>query len=1185
MSEGRRRSLRSSCAPLVESRAASGPVLVAARRAPDEQNQQSPARPFPMSSLAMALSFAGVQRKATTGGSDDPSEREADRMADAVMPGSPGSAAHATSGVSGAASAPGGLDPDTRRWMEKRFGADFGSVRLHTGPSASDAAQALSAHAFTLGSDISFGAGRYRPETPRGKRLLAHELAHVVQQRQAGRPMVQRQPAHSGERFGGGSSGGGGASASFDDPTAAPQSGRGPQGPDRASQQAGSRSASQADPNVVELKGKPLFSPSADLAAVIQSNPDGPTMVDVRFGTVAAGQIPIYYGSPPLPAGMPKLDLPPTGYQTPPAPERFPGWGIPLVHPAFPAHPAAVPMLWIEVHDSVVSGAMGWLTRAALAERPDEFKAAIPLAQLFGGLADFDDLKLTGLIIDSLSNGRLVFSADRLTFRSGTFTGTGRLNVVDEAYELDAGLDVPVTGLPAGARVPIATKTTGFIDTIHATKTWRFDHRIGTSGGHLSGTITATVGFGSLDVRGTGRYSNKNPRVSGSVTMVITSFDIAKENVRDHLGADAPVAIAPAGPGEQLAITGWGQLDFALNEWLSGTAEVILHPEGWVTARGELLPTVVIGLFKQRADERTLGSWNPPGIPVYGVPGVGDVRVDASATLSGYGWIGPGALHDLRATGLISNHPDIVNRFDVGGILSAPAVAGLRLAVDVGLSGKFLHVVEIVRASVRGTGEAELQLLAEAAALVGRRPSAAGPDAEYFLKGTLSAAAELLLRLKLGLHGRVALWEPKLHLADRVWSLGKGAAQADFEYVLGRKDRSSFSLDFGTIEFDASAFAAAVARGETLKDKDFTGKTPVETETTSDVAAGPHSPALPTPAAGGPPSGSPAQPIEHELTKSFSMRGEPHVLRLGVLGRPYLLMQSVDPTDLLNRVAGVRKQLKAAPPEASVLTAQLADLALIEAAAKQVLEAAGTVAAAAPAPPASVPGFTSLTMLLANYALRYQTTDLDSSAGATPGAPATPPAVQVRLVLPLEKALHAPLYQSLIKARRLENTPGQPRKTAQAGKWDRALRPGGGMEMDLSSWVGMENRGVPQARRLRPDWTWQSVKLDMQVDHRVEWQLLGTADRTWGDSMDNYELLDQPSNGRSGNAFKNEIIDERQRLADLTGDSSWLTKRIIFTVLVVPGGAPLGERWLSEQVQNGEHYRAFIQQERNGRRP
>jgi hypothetical protein len=314
------------------------------------------------------------------------------------------------------------------------------------------------------------------------------------------------------------------------------------------------------------------------------------------------------------------------------------------------------------------------------------------------------------------------------------------------------------------------------------------------------------------------------------------------------------------------------------------------------------------------------------------------------------------------------------------------------------------------------------------------------------------------------------------------------------------------------------------------------------------------------------------------------MREEPHVLRLGVLGRPYLLMQSVDPTDLLNRVAGVRKQLKEASPEASMLTAQLADLALIEAAAKQVLEAAGTVAAAAPAPPSSVPGFTSLATLLANYGARYQTTDLGTTAGGTPGAPAAPPAVQVRLVLPLEKKLHAPLYQSLIKDRHLENTPGQPRKTAQAKNWDEDLQPGGDMEMDLSSWVGLRDRGVPPARRLRPDWTWQRVGLDMQVDHRVEWQLLGTADRTnWGDRMDNYELLDQPSNGRSGNALKNEILAERQRLADLTGDSSWLTKRIIFTVLVVPGGAPLGERWLPEQVQNGEHYRAFIQHERNGR--
>ena len=71
----------------------------------------------------------------------------------------------------------------TQAQMEEAFSADFSAVRVHTGPAAQEFASILRAHALTTGSDIVFEAGAYRPGTPSGDRLLAHELAHVVQQR------------------------------------------------------------------------------------------------------------------------------------------------------------------------------------------------------------------------------------------------------------------------------------------------------------------------------------------------------------------------------------------------------------------------------------------------------------------------------------------------------------------------------------------------------------------------------------------------------------------------------------------------------------------------------------------------------------------------------------------------------------------------------------------------------------------------------------------------------------------------------------------------------------------------------------------------------------------------------------------------------------------------------------------
>jgi hypothetical protein len=77
------------------------------------------------------------------------------------------------------------LDRNTRSEMEGAFGQDFGDVRIHAGAGAGRLSSDLNALAFTSGKNVYFAPGQYAPETREGKRLLAHELAHVVQQRSA----------------------------------------------------------------------------------------------------------------------------------------------------------------------------------------------------------------------------------------------------------------------------------------------------------------------------------------------------------------------------------------------------------------------------------------------------------------------------------------------------------------------------------------------------------------------------------------------------------------------------------------------------------------------------------------------------------------------------------------------------------------------------------------------------------------------------------------------------------------------------------------------------------------------------------------------------------------------------------------------------------------------------------------
>ena len=164
--------------------------------------------------LRSALLRAGVQPRLEIGAVNDPLEREADAAAERVMrmpePPSPASGAGGEGKTniiqSKASPAPttteaspqlesslnslnsGGvpLDASSRAFFEPRFGQDFSQVRLHTDDNAAQMADSLSAKAFTLGNDIAFAANSYSVDTPAGKNLLGHELAHVVQQREMG---------------------------------------------------------------------------------------------------------------------------------------------------------------------------------------------------------------------------------------------------------------------------------------------------------------------------------------------------------------------------------------------------------------------------------------------------------------------------------------------------------------------------------------------------------------------------------------------------------------------------------------------------------------------------------------------------------------------------------------------------------------------------------------------------------------------------------------------------------------------------------------------------------------------------------------------------------------------------------------------------------------------------------------
>ena len=145
---------------------------------------------------------SGLQRKLAIGASHDPLELEADRVANQVMAAPAHSAVRGTppriqrfsgqaTGQTGTAPAsvdqvlasparP--LEPALRQDMEQRFGYDFSRVRVHSGAASENSARDVNAHAYTAGHDIVFGAGKFAPQSCEGRRLIAHELTHIVQQ-------------------------------------------------------------------------------------------------------------------------------------------------------------------------------------------------------------------------------------------------------------------------------------------------------------------------------------------------------------------------------------------------------------------------------------------------------------------------------------------------------------------------------------------------------------------------------------------------------------------------------------------------------------------------------------------------------------------------------------------------------------------------------------------------------------------------------------------------------------------------------------------------------------------------------------------------------------------------------------------------------------------------------------------
>jgi len=142
------------------------------RAGPAPQHKAAMGRPYGLNHVAIGPAEAGLEAQASRAANG--AIRGQRNLANTLTPAPAASVSIPSRGMP--------LPATQRAWLEPAFGADLGAVRLHDDTASAAAARAEHAHAFTAGRDIYFGDGCYQPHTEASRHLLAHEVAHVLQQ-------------------------------------------------------------------------------------------------------------------------------------------------------------------------------------------------------------------------------------------------------------------------------------------------------------------------------------------------------------------------------------------------------------------------------------------------------------------------------------------------------------------------------------------------------------------------------------------------------------------------------------------------------------------------------------------------------------------------------------------------------------------------------------------------------------------------------------------------------------------------------------------------------------------------------------------------------------------------------------------------------------------------------------------
>lgn len=704
------------------------------------------------------------------------------------------------------------LPDSVHKDMGQAMGADFSKVRVHTGSNAAQMSRELNAQAFTYGSDIYFNEGKYNPGSRDGQRLLAHELAHTVQQGAAG-PQVQRYPQ-----------------AGYPLPSTPKQSAY----------------YEHAD-DVVALQGKSSFSPGEGLgnyiASLWENGQDAP--VNVSFGNLASGYIWVeqrgdYYNQACLKAQFfpwfngPEVDL--HCEDIAPAPENYyaPVQVIPLQHEAFKGSFAGTPVLAIGITNGFIHGRLGWIT----GKQPDDIEPLIDAAS-----AVTDENVFLPLIFGAEYDGSNYFSNH---FNNNILTGDlyfstlGILHLPNqqELHTLFAiqgdthRFEAHLIGHPIGLDtydITIGRDDEGLLSgesfDLTLSEEWTGGDPAGEDGQYtVTGALRASYYNGILEVTGGATYTSA--RLQGEVSISIATESRAREIFAQHAPGNKKegVPLVPEETEEDtqgpLALTAWGNMRFNLVkpepngsgpqgpvsafQGLEGEGAFAVSPEGYVILAGRLkfplqwLLTPPMHYQSDDADDASKHLFQKKITMVQAPAPFGKVGLKLGIEMDAHANLEPLELYEIEVSGVYSNHPYYRSEADITPRLYIAGNAGASLTITLDGTYDLGGVFTVAEAGGSLTGSAQMEAYIDAAPTVRKIWNGGNEPAQYALEGTIHTGGQLTVLLTGNAHLKVLSAEIFKTKNYRIgsWTL------ADFGAILHLKE---FILGSGKLpQFDFS---------------------------------------------------------------------------------------------------------------------------------------------------------------------------------------------------------------------------------------------------------------------------------------------------------------------------------------------------------------------------------------------